>query len=263
MARLRIVSRLVRHPIRPKGWRTRRLYTCGTRRRSLALGARVRARIRPPSRLLDFPSSLRMVYPLDLKLDNEMTRTDSWAMMHDAMQYYFADLVAAPEGGRAPRLPDNSGFLEVADPGRNASWGLYRVTCADDGPVMAGFERAPIELCRMLRSAGGYPPALALARHAVERRFAGTTPSREEFAAAYAEDLKRRLRAQPQSRYRLAEVLAEEVGYLSPGDFVWVIQYRPEDRTVLWVSGDFHLYRNAASDFALTDGELSGLSASL
>ncbi len=56
---------------------------------------------------------------------------------------------------------------------------------------------------------------------------------------------------QATDRYLLAEATREEIGYLTPGEFCWVLKYYPESRTVSWVSDDYSLYTNPVSDFNL------------
>jgi len=60
--------------------------------------------------------------------------------------------------------------------------------------------------------------------------------------------------------YRLAEGAVEDLGYLSKGEFCWVLEYKPASKSVRWVSNDYFVYENAASDFNLTQQQLDMLS---
>jgi hypothetical protein len=63
--------------------------------------------------------------------------------------------------------------------------------------------------------------------------------------------LYRSLQMQATDRYLLAEATREEIGYLTPGEFCWVLKYYPESQAVSWVSDDYNTYTNPVSDFRL------------
>ena len=177
------------------------------------------------------------------------------------MRYCFANWVDSPEGGKEPLLPENHGFILLADFGPNTPWAVFRVSFVEDKPAAAGLEGVPHDLQVLLDSAKAYPPAMAIARDDMTRRWRGKSPSRSEFAASFAESLRRRLRAQPDCRYRLAEASADEAGYLTRGECAWILRYDADSHEVSWVSSDFHIYKNAAGDFNLNDDELAALTS--
>ncbi len=175
------------------------------------------------------------------------------------MRYCFVNWVDSPEGGREPLLPEHDGFLLLADAGRDAPWAIFEVSFVDDDPSEVGLEEVPDDLCTLLDSAKAYSPAMAIAGEDMARRWKGKTPSRAEFAASYMESLRRVLRAQPESPYRLAEAIVDELGYLRKGEYAWILAYNSVTYRVSWVSSDFQIYQNPVSDFDLDDDALAAL----
>lgn len=174
------------------------------------------------------------------------------------LKYWFANWVDSPEGGKEPLLPANDGFLYLSDFGPSARWGLFRVWLADDEPATQGLEAVPDDLAVLLDSGMAYPPALA-SREDMKRRWHGGNPSRKEFALSLVDALTQRLRAQPHAPYRLAQAVVDELGYLSRGQYVWVLSYDPGPSTVSWVSSDYFIYKNPADDFDLHEAALATL----
>jgi hypothetical protein len=109
----------------------------------------------------------------------------------------------------------------------------------------------------LLQSAERYPPALALAvadlRRAGDPGWGPATISTRLVGA-----LRRHLRAQSRKPFVLAEARASETGYLTRGEFYWILEYLKRSTSgrplVRWVSDDFNVYVNPASDFKLTKG---------
>lgn len=180
-------------------------------------------------------------------------------VLDSAMRYCFANWVDSPEGGQEPLLPENHGFLLLADFGPNTPWAIFDVRFVEDEPVAVGLERVPDDLGILLDSARAYSPAMAIARDDMTRHWQGRSPSRSEFAASLAEALRQQLRAQPESRYRLARAVVDELGYLAKGEYAWIVGYDSVSHEVSWVSSDFHVYKNPAGDFDLNVDELGRL----
>jgi len=178
------------------------------------------------------------------------------------MMYYYARFRPNPDGdGRGPDLPEDTSYLVVATPGRFADWAILRCDL-EESTRPDSVEPVSAELAALLRSGERYPPALALSRRAMDRRFRVGEVARADFDAALSEELGRHLREQRRAGYVLAEARVEEHGYLTPGEHHWVLscEVGPDGQAIVeWVSGDFHIYRNAASDFALEPEELLGL----
>jgi hypothetical protein len=82
----------------------------------------------------------------------------------------------------------------------------------------------------------------------------------ESFAVAYEKALARHLTRQKEVPFMLAKALREEPGYLRLGQWYWVLAAKSEPAYVQWVSDDYFVYANSASDFALTREELAKLS---
>jgi hypothetical protein len=176
--------------------------------------------------------------------------------------YVFARWRKAHSGGREPYLVGVSGFLLLAEPRRGGRWALWEV---EGFHPKRNPNAIPVkeDLRELIESALRYPPALAIARDDVERK-AGPAWGAERLAAAYATALRRVMRSQPMAPFVLAEAVVEEIGYASAGNFYWVLRYIPplhrgEVGTVNWVSGDYFIYTNRASDFRLTQAMLNRL----
>ena len=173
--------------------------------------------------------------------------------------YYFVDFRRVHEGeGWEPDLPEDSGFLLMADP-PDAKWGIYRCGWLEeeierDWPVIPVDE----QLLRMLKSGEHYPPALAKARNEIEKRYRSETCDKATFGAEYAAAIERHLEAQRSANYVLAKAVTDETGYLRKGAYYWVLSYtRPQTGPafVEWVSGDYFVYRNLAEDFELSEDD--------
>jgi len=175
------------------------------------------------------------------------------------MGYYFADWMASPQEGRELQIPDSLEYRLLASPGCYAPWAICYVGLSVDQTLAPGFREVSDELFVLLTSAEGYPPAMALARNEVGKKWDGLRPTQQQFAASLAESLRQHLREQPQVNYRLAEAVREDLGYLSKGEFCWVLQYSPALKKVRWVSSDYFVYENAASDFNLSQQQLDML----
>lgn len=178
------------------------------------------------------------------------------------MGYSFQSLVPMQGGGgRGPDFPEEIGFLLLADC-RSAEWGLYEHWRDEDADGWHPEEPVSRELAALIESGKRHPPALALARHDVSRMFLKRQPTRDEFAAAYAESLRRHLGRQPSSRFILARAARQEAGYLTPGEWLWVLRASQADPPVVsWVSDDYFVYDSPAADFDLTKKQLRSLRA--
>ena len=174
--------------------------------------------------------------------------------------YCFANWVSSPDGGKEPLLPKNYGCLLLADFGPNTPWAIFDVSFVEDQPVAEGLEEVDDDLRILLNSAKAYSPAMALACHDVSRRWERKSPSRSDFAVSLVNALRQSLRAQTDSRYRLAEAVVNELGYLVRGGYVWILGYNSVSHKVSWVSWDFQIYQNSSSDFDLDDEALVALS---
>jgi hypothetical protein len=172
------------------------------------------------------------------------------------MWYYLIDYVPA-EHGSAPALPKGIGFLLLAAPAFDPEWGLFEV---DRELVVSDQVRAvPRYTEDALLSAMRYPPAVALARDAMSNEFDGQQPTDAEFCARYAECLREHMTLQPTAPYLFVKATADEPGYLTAGQFYWVLRYLRGSDTVAWVSSDYFVYHNAAADFDLSSEQADAL----
>ncbi len=155
--------------------------------------------------------------------------------------------------GARPNLPNGLSFRVVASPGRDADWCLVSLSARLDS-VPRDALPVPSSLRRLLVSGESFSPALALASAELERR-GESRWAPEEIAEFLSNALRRYLRRQAAAGYVLAEARREDVGYLDPGEFVWILSLRRDPTSqrllALWVSSDFSIYENPASDFRI------------
>jgi hypothetical protein len=155
--------------------------------------------------------------------------------------------------GATPDLPSGSSFQVLAEPGRDSEWCLVSLSAARRTlPKRA--EPVHPTLGRLLESGRSFPPAIALACAELRRR-GNPSWGPSEMSDFLVRVLRRNLRQQSTSGYVLAEVRRAEIGYSVVGEFVWILGARRERpsgaRVVIWVSTDFCIYENAATDFRI------------
>ena len=172
------------------------------------------------------------------------------------MWYYLIDYVSAGRGS-APSLAPGVGFLLLAAPAFDPPWGLFQVD--QELPLSEHIRLVPRETEAALRSAIRYPPAVALARDAMPNEFEDRQPTDAEFCSRYAACLREHMALQSRAPYMFVEATRNELGYLSPGQFYWVLRYLRGSETVAWVSSDYFLYHNPAADFDLLPEQAEAL----
>lgn len=151
-----------------------------------------------------------------------------------------------------------NGFLLLAD-ARSTEWGLYKYSFEEDASWRPPYP-ADGDLCALIESGYRYPPALALARSAVSKVFKSEQASLDQFADAYRAALEYHLGQQSDAGYVLARTCADEFGYLWQREWFWILSVTEDSPAqAAWVSDDFFVYRNAASDFLLTEAQLDRL----
>ena len=161
--------------------------------------------------------------------------------------------------GWSPDFPDSvTGFRLLAD-GRATMWGLYRYSLEGD-VVWEPPHPATDSIEALIESGIRYPPALALTRKAISVAFCSKESSREDFEREYVRSLSDHLSSQSDSGYVLAPAIIEEFGYLGESEWYWVLKCTEDSPSkVYWVSDDYHIYCNAATDFLLTEEQLERL----
>jgi len=174
------------------------------------------------------------------------------------MPFCFMDLRAAKAGVESqPEFPEGVDYLLLADLPKS-DWGVYEFsTNRDEGWTPP----APVsnELALLIESGKRYPPALAFARDEVRQLFDEHRPSHAEFTTAYSAALRTHLSRQPEAPFVMAQALGDEVGYLSRGEWYWVLGVTGSPQIVSWVSADFHVHNNPVADFDLTGQQLRQL----
>jgi hypothetical protein len=174
------------------------------------------------------------------------------------MPFCFMSFRPAMEGvALEADCPDDVEYLLLADP-RGTDWGLFDYCTAEGSESWTPQHTASGVLAALIESGKRYPPALALARQETEEVFEGHQPSIEEFQRAYIDTVRHHLSHQHEARYVLAMAMRDEAGYLSKGEWYWIL--RTGSSAVSWVSDDFCVYDNPLADFDLTDTQLKYLS---
>jgi hypothetical protein len=172
--------------------------------------------------------------------------------------YSIAEYVRMPGGpGFTPALPDGTGFVLLTGPSDGPKWGIF--ACDNEVDVLERAERVPTKIAKVLESGRRYPPALALARDDASQFVDGPGMGRADFVARYAERVAHHLDRRCDAPYLVAKAVVEEPGYLRRGQQYWVLRYLRGANEVRWVSDDFHVYQNAASDFQLSPDQLDHL----
>ena len=174
--------------------------------------------------------------------------------------YCFTNWITSKDDfdGKEPDLPEGVSLINARNPGKGDSeWCLCEISFDDkfDENSIA-LDHVCDELSILLDSAKGYPPALAIAFHNASFEWPVT---KSEYSQLLIELLKQQLRNHCNDNFFLAEATIEDTGYLSKGEFVWLVRFYPETDEALWVSSDFYLYRNAVSDFKISSDRLRKL----
>jgi hypothetical protein len=170
--------------------------------------------------------------------------------------YCIADYVPSRTGrDSAPALPEGAGYVLLAGPIDTQRWGIF----ACSGPVEFSDHVRPVPSAieAILDSGRRYPPALALARDEADSFTEGI--NQEEYSRRFAERVAHHLQRQAAAVYQLAPAVVDDPGYASKGQYYWVLQYLSESSEVRWVSDDYQVYRNSASDFHLSEDQLGAL----
>lgn len=167
--------------------------------------------------------------------------------------------MAEDDSGLEPDRPDGVSFLLLADLPQ-VNWGLYQLdTNLNDGTEWSPPDTVSEELEALLLSGMKYPPALALARGDIRRRFQDLLPTKVEFASAYTAILRLRLSQQATAPFVLARCVREQLGYLTVGEWYWLLSVTGDPGITSWVSDDYFIYNDHAAYFELTERQLSSL----
>lgn len=99
--------------------------------------------------------------------------------------------------GWGPDLPEELGYLLLAEPESQLEYGLFQISGSYEACASPALHPIPDSLNALLKSAESYPPAIALARDKIRAKLCN---SREEFLAFFEEALRSSFVAQPESR---------------------------------------------------------------
>jgi hypothetical protein len=172
-----------------------------------------------------------------------------------SMPFCFMNLREGAES--RPEFPEGVDYLLLADLPK-IDWGVYEFSVkSGEGWTPA----APVsnKLAVLIESGKRYPPALALAREELVELFGEHRPSQSEFTTAYTAALRTHLSRQPEAPFLLAPALGDEGGYLSAGEWYWILRVTGSPPIASWVSADFNVHNSAVADFDLTGQQLRQL----
>jgi len=167
--------------------------------------------------------------------------------------YYFINWVHTAEGYR-PALPEDLGFLLLAEPGtpsKGATFALFRCDLPDTLPFSEAIVPVPDHLAGLLNSAKDYPPALALVRDYLYKMH---SLSKSEFTETLVQQLHFHLDRQRTAPYILAAARVTETGYKESGSYYWIVGY--QRGMVAWVSRDYFIYHDPVEHFDLDHSDL-------
>jgi len=156
--------------------------------------------------------------------------------------------------GYAPDIPEGTSFHMLADSGRacdGAEFALFKWDLPDGHEKSRSVRQVSDELVELLHSAEDYPPALALTREDLK---SDESRSTIEFSKRLAERLTFYLQEQAHSPFFLAKAKKTELGYKHAGGYYWIVGYK--DKSILWVSGDYIVYRSPLDDFEIDASEV-------
>lgn len=169
--------------------------------------------------------------------------------------YYFIRWRHTKEGYE-PELPEDVPFMMLAEPGPasgGAEYALFECDLPEELEESGLISEVPDELSELLDSAKDYPPALALARDELN---CDQSCSETDFAKILAHKLTYHLEKQIDSPFLMAKAKNSEVGYRYAGGYYWIVGYTGE--MVLWVSRDYHVYKDPVGEFELNLADTKG-----
>ncbi|MDH5218495.1 MAG: hypothetical protein OEX19_12405 [Gammaproteobacteria bacterium] len=175
--------------------------------------------------------------------------------------YHFADLInsADLEDGKEPDVPACVISYQAKYPSSlESTWCFCDSTFDAEDIDSLNIESVSDELAVLLDSAKLYAPAYALAFSEVNSIWPQT---KKEYEQNLINALKEQLQKQNENGFFLCESRLHETGYLSKGEFVWVVKYIPEIKEVLWVSSEYEIYQDPVSKFILDESSLNKLNS--
>jgi hypothetical protein len=158
------------------------------------------------------------------------------------------------EEGYAPDIPAGTGFVMLAEPGpayKGGGFALFRGCLPDACGESEGVKPVSDELADLLQSAEDYPPALALTREDLKD---DESQSEIEFSEKLVERLTFHLQRQIHSPFFMAKAKDSQIGYRHAGAYYWIVGCK--DKSVLWISRDYHVYHDPLGDFELDANEV-------
>ncbi|MDH5729356.1 MAG: hypothetical protein OEZ58_10220 [Gammaproteobacteria bacterium] len=173
--------------------------------------------------------------------------------------YHFADLINEKDDGKEPDIPECTiSFIAKYPSSLESTWCLCDSIFDTDDVDSLMLETVCDELVVLLDSAKLYAPAYALAFSKVNSIWPQT---KKEYEQNLINALREQLQDQSVNGFFLCESKHQETGFLSKGEFVWVVKYIPEIKEILWVSLDYEIYQDPISKFILDESSLNNLNS--
>ena len=80
---------------------------------------------------------------------------------------------------------------------------------------------------------------------------------KEEYSESLSDEIESFIINQSTAPYFLAKAkVGSHIGYLSKGQYTWIVAYYPDKTEVLWVTGDYMIYNDPLENFEITDAQL-------
>lgn len=172
--------------------------------------------------------------------------------------YIFADWKKCDHGeGAEPKVPKQVQNYALVWSAEDCAWAIWDCDGLENYNNLFGKVHFVSEqLTRMLDSTRAYPPALIMAVKELERDHPSTKPEVDE---KFCELLRKYLKNQESDPFILIESVIDDEGYIGDGEFVWAIEYLPDNQEVRWISNEFKTFTNPISDFNVTEEQLNKL----
>ena len=175
--------------------------------------------------------------------------------------YHFVDLIDSNdvEGAKEPDIPGCVISFRAKYPSSlESTWCFCDSVFDADDVRLLDLEKVSDELTILLDSAKSYAPAYALSFSTVNSIWPQT---KKEYEHNLINALRDQLQKQSENGFFLCEAKFQEAGFLSKGEFVWVVKYIPEIKEILWVSSDYEIYQDPMSKFNLNESSLNNLNS--
>lgn len=145
----------------------------------------------------------------------------------------------------------------LAQPSWESSIALFQCDYSENTQFPDNYERVDHYLHSLMYSARHFPPALAFAREKISDYCRERNDySKNTFIKKYAEFLKYYLDNQKNYPFFMSQSKSEEVGWMMPGYYYWIVGFNELEDQVYWISDDYFIYQDAKQEFDVSYDDL-------